>query len=303
MAIKKLRELDDTDFENLVFDLMTAQGMLNVTWRTPGADGGRDIEGTVVHSDFSLTQTEQKWYIECKRYTGSVNWPTIYNKIAFAHSNGADVLLMCTSSKFTPRAITEVTKWNNAKLGPAIRLWPGHQIEILLNKHQDIAWKYGIDNAPLPITGSTLDLTLSLSKSVTSHCAKLEFSDETISPMLRAAQAISNLLQTKMESAARAGRFEHISYQTNQFDTGNADVNSDLKVIDGPSFNAFITYLTALEVKILSFSDEEYYSCKILCERPVEGVGLRYKATFDAMSLWGNFEYEFTRKEILIRQR
>lgn len=67
MALKKLRELDDTDFENLVFDLMTAQGMLNVTWRTPGADGGRDIEGTVVHSDFSLTRTEQKWYVECRR--------------------------------------------------------------------------------------------------------------------------------------------------------------------------------------------------------------------------------------------
>ncbi|MFE1574031.1 hypothetical protein ACFIQG_19775 [Comamonas odontotermitis] len=38
MKFKKLREIDDTDFENLVFDLMTAQGMLSVTWRTPGAD-------------------------------------------------------------------------------------------------------------------------------------------------------------------------------------------------------------------------------------------------------------------------
>lgn len=303
MEVKKLCELDDTEFENLVFDLMTAQGMLNVTWRTPGADGGRDIEGTVVHSDFSLTQTEQKWYVECKRYAGSVNWPTIYGKIAFAHSNTADVLLMCTSSKFTPTAITEVTKWNNAKLGPTIRLWPGHQIEILLNKHQDIAWKYGIENAPLPITGSTLDLTLSLSKCVTSHCSKLEFSDETISPMLRAAQSISNLLQTKMESAARVGRFEHIGYQTHQFDTGTADVESDLKVIDGPSFNAFINYLTALDVQILGFFDEKDYSCKILCGRTAEDVGLRYKSTFDAMSLWGNFEYKFTGSEILIRQR
>ena len=303
MALKKLRELDDTDFENLVFDLMTAQGMLNVTWRTPGADGGRDIEGTVVHSDFSLTRTEQKWYVECKRYTGSINWPTIYTKIAFAHSNAADVLLMCTSSKFTPTAITEVAKWNNAKVGPTIRLWPGHQIELLLNKHQDIAWKYGIENAPLPITGSTLNLTLSLSKCVTSHCSALEFSDETISPMLRAAQTISNLLQTKMESAERVGRFEHINYQTHQFDTGTADVKCNLEVIDGPSFNAFITYLNALNVQILSFSDEQDYSCKILCRQPVDDVGLRYKAIFDAMSLWGKFEYEFSGTEILIRQR
>ena len=303
MAVKKLSDIDETDFENLVFDLMTAQGMLNVTWRTPGDDGGRDIEGTVVHSDFSLTQTAQKWYVECKRYAGSVNWPTIYAKIAFAHSNGADVLLMCTSSKYTPTAINEVAKWNNAKVGPTIRLWPGHQIDLLLNKHQDIAWKYGLENAPLPITGSTLDLTMSLSKCVTSHCSQLEFSDEIISPMLRAAQAISSLLQTKMESAARVGRFEHITYQPHQFDTGIAEVKNDLKVIDGPSFNAVITYLTALGVKILGFFDEKDYSCKILCEEPVEDVGLRYKAIFDAMSLWGNFEYKFTGSQILIRQR
>lgn len=303
MAAKKLSELDDTDFENLVFDLMTAQGMLNVTWRTPGADGGRDIEGTVVHSDFSLTQTAQKWYVECKRYAGSVNWPTIYEKIAFAHSNAADVLLMCTSSKFTPTAINEVTKWNNAKVGPTIRLWPGHQVDILLNKHQDIAWKYGLENAPLPITGSTLDLTMSLSKCVTSHCSKLEFSNETISPMLRAAQSISSLLQIKMESAARVGRFEHITYLPHQFDTGTAEVKCDLEVIDGPSFNAVITYLTALGVRILGFYEENGYSCKILCERLIEDIGTRYRAIFDAMSLWGNFEYKFSGSELLIRQR
>jgi len=303
MPVKKLSDIDETDFENLVFDLMTAQGMLNVTWRTPGADGGRDIEGTVVHSDFSLNQTAQKWYVECKKYAGSVSWPTIYAKIAFAHSNGADVLLMCTSSKYTPTAINEVTKWNNAKVGPTIRLWPGHQIDLLLNKHQDIAWKYGLENAPLPVTGSTLDLTMSLSKCVTSHCSQLEFSDAPISPMLRAAQAISSLLQTKMESAARVGKFEHITYQPYQFDTGMAEVKSNLKIIDGPSFNALINYLTALGVKILGFFDEKDFSCKIICEKPMEDVGLRYKAIFDAISLWGNFEYKFSGSQILIRQR
>jgi hypothetical protein len=303
MAKKTLTELDDTEFENLVFDLMTAHGMLNVTWRTPGSDGGRDIEGTVVHNDFSLTQTAQKWYVECKRYTGSVNWPTIYAKIAFAHSNAADVLLMCTSSKYTPTAINEVTKWNSSKAGPIIRLWPGHQIEILLSRHQDIAWKYGLENAPLPITGSTLELTLALSKCVTSHCSTLEFSDIAIPSMLRAAQAISGLLQTKMESVARVGGFEYISYQHHQFDTGTIEIKSDLKAIDGPSFDAIITYLVALGVKILSICDERNYSCKILCSSSVDDIGARYKSVLDAISLWGNFEYKVDDKQIFIKQR
>jgi len=51
------------------------------------------------------------------------------------------------------------------------------------------------------------------------------------------------------------------------------------------------------------WADEQDYSCKILCRQPVDDVGLRYKAIFDAMSLWGNFEYEFSGTEILIRQR
>lgn len=303
MVTRTLTELTSTEFENLVFDLMTAHGMLNVTWRTPGADGGRDIEGTVVQNDFSLTQNVQKWYVECKRYEGSVDWSTIYSKVAFAHSNAADVLLMCTSSKYTPTALNEVTKWNNTKNGPIIRLWPGHQIETLLSNYQDIAWKYGLKNAPLPITGSTLQLTLALSKCVTSHCSSLEFSNLGVPPMLCAAQAISGLLQAKMESAEKTGTFERVIYPIDKFDIASINLSSDLKHVDGPSFKAFIAYLTALNIKILSISNEENYACKITCLSTITDTHERYKSVFDSISLWGNFEYRIDDKQIFIKQR
>jgi hypothetical protein len=41
--VKTFLTLTPTEFENLVFDLLISRGMVNVAWRTPGADGGRDI--------------------------------------------------------------------------------------------------------------------------------------------------------------------------------------------------------------------------------------------------------------------
>jgi hypothetical protein len=33
-------------FEELCFDLLVAEGFVDVNWRGPGADGGRDIEAS-----------------------------------------------------------------------------------------------------------------------------------------------------------------------------------------------------------------------------------------------------------------
>ena len=84
--LRRLGSITPTEFENLLYDLVIQRGMVNVAWRTPGADGGRDIEAQSVQRDFSGTQTVQKWFIECKRYTGSVDWPTIYGKLAYGRA-------------------------------------------------------------------------------------------------------------------------------------------------------------------------------------------------------------------------
>lgn len=138
---KSLSQLAPTDFENLIFDLLVLGGMKNVNWRTPGADGGRDIEGFTAELDLSGRQQIKKWFVECKRYARSVDWPTIYHKIAYADSNQADVLLMCTTSSFSPAAITEVDKWNNSRRAMSVRLWPRHELEIQLKHYPDSSFE------------------------------------------------------------------------------------------------------------------------------------------------------------------
>jgi hypothetical protein len=94
--------LSPYQFENLTYDLLQAAGLKRLVWRTPGSDGGRDIEGLYTAIDFSSYHYTQKWYIECKRYSSSIDWPTVWNKIAYADARKVDFLLLVTNSNPSP---------------------------------------------------------------------------------------------------------------------------------------------------------------------------------------------------------
>lgn len=299
----ELIDISPTQFENLIFDIMIAKGMCNVAWRTPGADGGRDIEGIVFSADFSLSETSAKWYVECKRYTGSVDWPTIYNKISYADVQNADVLLMCTSSKFTPAAISNVEKWNADKKRPLLRLWPGHQISLILEQNPDIAMKYGLLTLPEIPTGSVLQLTLALSKAVGTHFSKIIFLDERPTPMLEAAHYIAQLLQKRMEDVSSENRFKPVFLGSKKQILLNCTMQDGCYNIDEPALSAFIAYLSALARKSISVSLININSCLIYSDEDVMRITHRYKSVFDAIAIWGDFEYMADDNGVLVRQR
>ncbi|MBW5825259.1 restriction endonuclease [Yersinia kristensenii] len=168
-----LLSLSPTNFENLTFDVITTLGLRNSVWRTPGSDLGRDIEGDYFISDLSGQYQRQKWYIECKRYTSSVDWPTIWNKIAYAETHVADVLLFVTSSSLSPQAVDHVRLWNNANKKPTIRFWGAVELCAKLNLHPQIAKKYGLKSktdsnleAFIPSIDLLLRITNSLSPEI-----------------------------------------------------------------------------------------------------------------------------------------
>jgi len=111
--VRAFGDLSPSEFENFTYDVLSAAGVRGLTWRTPGADGGRDIEGHVSTLDFSGVESRQRWYFECKRYTNSLDWPLIYAKVAFADANGADFLLVVTNSNPSPACETQIATWNS----------------------------------------------------------------------------------------------------------------------------------------------------------------------------------------------
>src|SRR5687768_1892712 len=94
LRMTNIGDVSPSEFENLIYDLVSASGFKNIVWRTPGADGGRDIEATYFQHDAVGEQIEQRWYVECKRYQSSISWPIVYNKLAHADAQSADFLLL-----------------------------------------------------------------------------------------------------------------------------------------------------------------------------------------------------------------
>lgn len=277
--------------------------MVNVAWRTPGADGGRDIEAQTVQTDFSGTQTVQKWFIECKRYSGSVDWPTIYGKLAYADSLGADYLLMCTASKFTPTAITHVDQWNLGKRGVTIRLWPGHEIESQIKQHPDISLKYGLSSAPTAPGRSIVSLALALSKSVASHGAETLFKGLPSDSMLQASQAIADLLVKRMEDLSVTGQIRLRFAQIAPDALEGCKFSGDFSRIDEFGIRAFAAYLFALTRTHLKLSSSGDLNCEIECAIAIDSLLDRYRDTFSSIAVWSNAEINHAQNKIHWKQR
>lgn len=285
----RLNELSPTQFENLIFDLVTAKGMKNVIWRTPGADGGRDIEAEMIGPDFSGFHTSARWFIECKKYRGSVDWPKIYSKVAYADSLGADYLLMCTPSKFTPNAVSEVARWNSARRTLKIRLWAGHHLLQQLCVHPDVERKYGLVSEPSTPGQSIVLLALTLSKTVASHHSALVFSGNSPDRMLLASQALADLLQQRMSDLERAGQVRPV-FRPFPIDDRWTCGGSAFKV-DFFALQAFLGYLFALVDTVLDINGSGDYACTVATNQQISNALSRYRDAFNSIALWGDFEY------------
>lgn len=164
--IEKVKALSAVEFEHLVYDLLLLMGMGNVSWRTPGADGGRDIEGVLTNVDFSGSSTTEKWYIECKRYDAAINWPTLYQKIAYAQNHETDYLLLCTTSTPSAKCRDEIKIWNEKNLKPLVRVWDGAELEVLLGMQQALLVKYKLDDVVIERSSALNPILTELAKTV-----------------------------------------------------------------------------------------------------------------------------------------
>jgi len=304
--IRTLLNLTPTEFENLIFDLMVTRGMTNVQWRTPGADGGRDIEAATTELDFSGAQVIRKWFIECKRYEKSVDWPTIYSKISYADSHQVDFLLLCTTATFSPAAISRVDAWNSSHRTVSIRLWPKHELDLQFQQHPDLLLKYRLANTPSTPGRSILTLALALSKTVSSHYSRLVFEDRKPDLMLQAAQSFSHLLTRRMDDLEREGAIMPTFPQglKGKQPLAGCKFLVDTLTVDETGLIAFVAYLAALANKTIDIHEEaDPSSCRLTSTARLSDILSRYGTTFGAIATWADFEFHVTTSHIRIQQR
>lgn len=205
--IDRVSRLTPTEFENLVFDVIRAMGFRNVVWRTPGSDGGRDIEGYLYSSDPTGFLQIQKWHIECKRYKSAINWPTIWEKLAHADGLGADILFVATNSAPSPKCESRIADWNSQRRRPAIRIWRGYNFPAMLRANLDIAVAHGIIERDSEPKGFGAALALELAKLIHSAHGAIEFGSGS-KTAIEAASALAELLEHRLRDLDRYGRFQ-----------------------------------------------------------------------------------------------
>lgn len=206
LPLRSFSDLSPTEFENFAFDVLNLSNVRNLTWRTPGADGGRDIEGEIFTVDFSGFSTRQRWYFECKRYASSLDWALVYAKVAHADANGADFLLVITNSSPSPSCETSISTWNSAGRSPQIRFWRGYELGFIADQFPAVAAKYGLRRSAEPLAGQFLDLALEISKISQGAYAATIVGTDPISA-IEASAALSELFLVRAKNLAEHGQF------------------------------------------------------------------------------------------------
>ena len=179
-------------------------GMQPLVWRTPGADGGRDIEGFLTTLDASGYVTNEKWYIECKRYAASIDWPTVRGKLAYAENHKADFLLLVTNSNPSPQCETEVSIWNANYHPLKIRVWRGYDLDRIVGSFPSISAKYGLtDKVAVPDSTLVELMSQALRIAQATH-ATFEFGCDP-GPGLEASSALTEMISLRVEQLASHG--------------------------------------------------------------------------------------------------
>lgn len=204
--LERIAALSPREFENLVYDCVRGSGLSNLVWRTPGPDGGRDIEGELVETDVTGFETRLRWYVECKRYASSIDWPTVWQKLSYADSQGADVFLLATNSNPSPNCETEVLSWNQARRRPRIRFWRGYDLPRILRANLPIARAHGIIDPICGVASDGIDLSLVINRLVQASYSASIF-DQNHLQTLETAAALSELLSQRLADLKVYGRF------------------------------------------------------------------------------------------------
>ena len=175
-------------------------------WRTPGRDGGRDIQGDNFVEDLSGHTRQESWYVECKQYGTTISWPVVWEKIAYAESNSADVLFFITTSTLSPQAIDEVNKWNLCGRRPHIRFWGGQDLHSRLQTHPKIQIKFGLSTDSVRDGAiSIIPLTKLLLSYASTSEAQLAFSQDA-SDVNGAVHALAELISARLEDIEQTGK-------------------------------------------------------------------------------------------------
>lgn len=148
----KFDHLSDGDFEELIYDLLIAVGMVNVKWRRGSgqggatADQGRDIIAQELRRSVDGSEFLDTWFVQCKHYVKGVPPEKLQGALTWANAERPDVLLFAVSNFLSNPAKNYLDSYKRNNAPPyQIRTWERKDLERLLSSHPALFRKYGLD--------------------------------------------------------------------------------------------------------------------------------------------------------------
>jgi hypothetical protein len=297
--IEGLKRLQPEQFENLTYDVLLLSGVQNLRWRTPAADGGRDLEGDVISVDFSGETIRQRWYIECKRYAQSVDWPTVYGKLTVAINHQADYLLLVTTANVSVPCRDEIQR-HNERRGVQIRVWPFYYLEQLLTVHGQVAVKYGLVQDPQTLHVDFEKIISELTKLAQATDAAVEFGQKSRDRVTLIA-VFTELISKRIEDARKHGRFITHRFKPDR------DTFEWCKPIPLPADRFDATSLRAALAIIKNVLGLTTVECRTddgnLVITVATTAALRTNALFSLVSTFGMIDWQLESTEIILKAR
>ncbi len=272
-----------------------------MVWRTPGADGGRDIEASYTLTDASGAETNQRWYAECKRYSSSIDWPTVFQKLAYANNHKADYLLMISTSNPSPVCETEISRWNSDN-HLQIRFWRGYQLASRLRTHVNVATRYGLSESP---SAAVSLQSISLHGLKFSQAAEASYiAQHPAETALHAASAIANLVFQRTQDIERYQRAAFILTPWHSIPDWVVPRSKILMPFDAAGIEAYIgtlRHVTAAAALSLSEYDGWVHVDAQNSRLPISGSAA---STLTEIALWSEIEQVITSpSSVMIRSR
>lgn len=150
---------------------------------------------------------------------------------------------------------------------------------------------------------SFVAMAVAMAKATSSHYSRLVFSAAKPDLMLQAAQAFADLIQRRMEDIEQVSEIRPIFPVDAEKAFEKVQIDRKPIEVDEPALAALVTYLVALSDQDLKVESRGNRSCSIPLTKSQQVIVERYRATFDAIAIWGNCELVLAKSSLTIRQR
>jgi hypothetical protein len=281
--------------------------MTNAVWRTPGPDAGRDIEGQVSVVDMSENVSIERWYVECKRYSGSLDWPTVHGKAAYAENHGADFLLFATTGTLSPRCKEEVSRRETTRARPLIRVWDAAVLENMVARHPLLMVKYGFAADSIGVGNALLPLVTVTTKIVQAAYGN-SLSGPRIDPGLELAAALVDLISARLAGLTAIGGNvpRRLIMERDIYEWCDLSDGQDLQKYDGYGLRAVLAgvrFFSGSRRVAIRALGEERIEIKPGDQKVMPGSAQAFQEFLKVVGLWSNLEMGVESGSVLVSSR